>query len=391
MDLKNEIYKLDKIYDKHLERVKKSRTLSKQNKKDLLDFIDLYCLPNNVSKHQMIKYLDKLSRVATIHKQDFRHKHPLEGKCPINNDFKRVFAEFHKRNWKPGTIKTYRSLMSAFLKWTFDLDSEDKVPCLKGIRTPKDVNRLRREDLVDDKEVEKMILATPETCYRAIVSCAYEGQLRAGEALNLTLSDVTFNEDHVILHVKGKMESKQGERKVHLLKSYDSLKDWVKIHPRNTEALWLMEGKPMNSQQWNKLCHRLAKKANLGKRVNPTLLRHSKITQNYLLYGESLAKRMAGHTPDSTSAKRYLHLTDDDTLAALRGELRPQVLEMKTTCHKCKHINSYNADFCKECHAALKLEHIKPVFDKEAVKEMIIELIPQLTGLKLKKPKKGDY
>ena len=330
--------------------------------------------------------MDKLARVGVMLNKDFRHKHNGT-KCPMNNNYKRVFSEFHKRQYKPGTLRTYKQLISTFNKWIFELDEDDKVPCLRRIKIPKDTSSLRREDLLTDEQIEKLIRSSPNPMHRALVSCIYEGQLRPGETLNLTRSDVIFNGDHVKLYVKGKMEAKQGSRSVFLLKSYDLLKDWLAVHPGDTEALWVMKRNgvdkhgPMTLQRLDNLLKKISNKA-IQRPINCYLLRHSKITQNYLKFGEALSKKMAGHSPDSRSAKRYLHLVDEDILGALRGELKPEKIEKDTTCPRCKHKNGYSVDVCTKCGFALELTGIRPEVNEDAVKQMVVDVLKSL-GLRV--------
>ncbi len=379
-DLKAEIYKHEKIFERAKDRLQKNKKLTIKQRNNLLEFID-HCRANNLSIHRMIMYLGRVSTVGEILGKEFR--------AADNKDMKRVFAALHARKYAQNTISTYQKLTKCFYRWLLDLDSNEAIPCFKGIRGVGVVTNIQREDLLTSQDIENILRSTKDVQYRALISCLFFGALRPGELLNMSKADVSVNGDHIKLTVRGKMESKMGSRDVFINENYDTIVNWLEVHPGG-KSLWQMKDRkgklqPMSLKQLSDLTKRLGKAAYIKKNCFPYIFRHSRAVQLYIKYGEAIAKKMMGHSPNSSMAKVYSHLTDDDVLKALRGDVET-VVQKDTVCPRCKVKNIIDANVCKDCKWAFRQEAIKPDIEERIVTKVLDVLVKQGAIQEVKNP-----
>jgi site-specific recombinase XerD len=123
------------------------------------------------------------------------------------------------------------------------------------------------------EEVARLLDAAPGLKYKAALSVAYGGGLRAAEVVSLKVADI--DSTRMIIRVE---QGKGGkDRNVMLSPSLlELLRAWWKAaRPQG----WLFPGRdpaqPMTTRQLNRACHAAAQMAEINKRVSLHTLRHS--------------------------------------------------------------------------------------------------------------------
>jgi len=136
--------------------------------------------------------------------------------------------------------------------------------------------------------------------------------------------------------------------------------------------LWVKSnGEIFGGRYLYKLVKEVAKRAGIEKKIWPYLFRHSRGTQLYKKYGEAIAKKYMGHSPNSRMAAVYNHLNDEDVYEALSGKKKDALVDDKT-CPRCERRNTYGSDRCSKCGLALTLaEASKPKVSEDQVKTIV--------------------
>jgi len=132
------------------------------------------------------------------------------------------------RGLRPESVCSYKRRLRAFLRWVHGCERGEPSPeFLKVIKVGKGQRELPREILTPE-EVQRLIAACESLRNRALVHLAYEGGLRAGEALGLRVGDVEFDGLGAVVIVRGKT----GARRVRLIESVPDLQRWIAVHPQ---------------------------------------------------------------------------------------------------------------------------------------------------------------
>lgn len=390
--LKEQIYGSEKRLSNNIANINSNEKITKENKDTITDFVS-HAKAKGLSAHRISIYLRTFKIFSERTIKPFKE---LD-----KRDMERIFADIHSLGHAGWTIETYKKNIKYIYRWLFELDSSDALPpAVKWIKGEKPPSQIQREDLPTAKEVKMLIDSTPNLMYKAMVSVLYDGSLRPGELLNLRIKNVFFNNEFITLKIKGKMEKKQGTRDVHLFESCDLLHSWLETHPfkDNPEhPLWIVTmkkkqyGKPITLRFLNLFIERYGKKAGIKKRLYPYLFRHAKGTELYKEYGEAIAKKIMGHTPDSKMASVYNHLNDDDVLERMKEKhgikTRKEHDDIdKETCKLCGHTNSYGSSLCSKCKKPLGKDAMLNVMEAHESKDKIDKLL-KLADLIEKTPK----
>ncbi len=149
---------------------------------------------------------------------------------------------------------------------------------------------------------------------KAYMAVSRDTACRKGELISARVMDLTHHDGYSVLRVLGKT----GERTMPLVRSVPVLMDWLEAHPRPTPGaplfatVWRGEVRFMDEYAPNKLMWRLCLRAGL-RQINPHMWRHTRLTEWARAgVGEYTLKSLAGWTPDSKMAARYIHLSGRD-------------------------------------------------------------------------------
>ena len=365
IDIRKDIYNEKVKLERHIEAVKRS-SISESNKKLILEFKD-FCSALGNSSHRMGIVIRHLLMFAKYLDADF--------KKAKRKDIEKAISKLNESDYADWTKVMTKNITKRFYRWLYKTEDSDPAPdCIRWVRCKRPTNELKKEDLLTTEDVEGMIRSTSHLMYKALLSVLYESAMRPGELLQMRIKDIHFQENYITVYVRGKMKKSMGDRKVFLIHSYDLLLKWIENHPFRDNLdhpVWIVStrqkyktrdlyGKAISIEFLNQIIKKCGNNAGIKRRVFAYLFRHSRGTDLYIEMGESLAKKMMGHAPDSDMAKVYNHLNEEDVLKKLKEingiSEATKKDEVKEVCQRCHYPNSYGATICARCGLSLNVK-----------------------------------
>ncbi len=252
--------------------------------------------------------------------------------------------------------------------------------------------------MLTESEKSRLLHACGENLRdKAILSVKFEAGDRAGELMTAQIKHVKSDEYGAVIHVDGKT----GARPIRLIASAPDLFAWINTHPfrKNPEAPTCMNlsprhyGEPMKYHDVNRMLKRQCKKAEVEKKINFTLMRHSAITSTANYMTESQLKKRYGWTPGSTMPETYVHLVDSDVEDAILSHHGMKKEETNTQtrtpkiCSICNNPNVWDSEMCRGCGKPLDLKTAleideKKTKEKEELTSTLDEIKSELSNLK---------
>lgn len=271
-------------------------------------------------------------------------------------------------NLSSSTQKMHLNRIKNYLKFSERNDLANFLP--KKINGK--VKNLSKNDLINRDDL-KQILKNCNLQYRTLIMIIYEGALRIDEALNIRRTDIKFNSGYVILKIS---ESKTYSRDIPLIESIPYIKEYLgtnDFEPR--EKLFDFKRNINLNNYLNFISKKLANKYPKqwkGKKIYPHLFRHSRLTElARTKLNEAMIRKFAGWSADSTMAKVYFHLNDEDVINILTNEAveipKPKPIKPKI-CQICNKQNNEESLFCWKCGN---------VFKEGDEKKIAVEIIGQ--------------
>jgi site-specific recombinase XerD len=248
-----------------LQNVKRSSAFSEKNKKAILSFCDR-CFADKLSVERVEHYARILKKIAELFKKDFEDA--------TKSDIVELVRKIESPELSAWTKHDYRVALRKFYKWL--RNSEDYPLEVSWIKVSVgNGNRIIPEELLTEKEIEKLIVTSSDFQMKAIVAVLWETGFRIGELLNLRIKHIESEDKLAKLIVKGKT----GMRRVIMVLSWPYLMQWLNLHPfkdDNSAPLWVKRsGKPMKYVDVRKRLQILARRSKIKKPVNPHMFRHS--------------------------------------------------------------------------------------------------------------------
>jgi len=154
---------------------------------------------------------------------------------------------------------------------------------------------------------------------KAFLAVSRDSACRKGELISARIRDLVHRDGYSELRVHGKT----GERTMPLVRSVPALMDWLEAHPRRRPGaplfatVWRGMVRFMEESAPNKLMDRLCLRAGV-RHIRPHMWRHTRLTEWARAgVGEYMLKSLAGWTPDSRMASKYIHLSGRDHVPAV--------------------------------------------------------------------------
>ena len=276
-------------------------------------------------------------------------------------DIVELLRKIEARGVSEETVKFYKVVLRRFFKWL--RGGEDYPPEVSWLKTAsRRRSRLPPEELLTERDVERLLEAAGDTQTRALVAVLWETGARVGELLNMRIRSVIPRRRYAQVRLLGKT----GERAVPIIFSWPYLQQWLMIHPRRRDReapLWLKRsGEPMDYPTLRARLERLRRRAGIEKRVNPHMFRHSRASLLAQRLTEAQLCQLFGWSQGSKMPSIYVHLSARDLEKPLlsmygleaEGAHRPQLTPV--TCPRCGELNPREADACVRCGAILKPE-----------------------------------
>ncbi|MGI0047764.1 MAG: tyrosine-type recombinase/integrase [Nitrosotalea sp.] len=266
----------------------------------------------------------------------------------------------------------YKKILKIFVRWIKtgnrrkDPDIPDPVE-IKGIKLRRVKDRLSREDLITNTDLNKLIHACGENLRdKALISVHSEAGTRIGETLTLQIKHVSIDKYGAIIKVDGKTNA----RPIRLIKSLSHLAAWLNSHPfrDNPNApLWINlshhgYGDQLSYEGVKRILEKRTKIAGLEKRIFTHLFRHSEITETANFLTEAQLRKRYGWSGSSKMPERYTHLVDSDVDKAIlshHGIIKKDeqpFAQLPKICELCKFPNAFDSKFCSQCTKPLDLQ-----------------------------------
>lgn len=337
------------------------------------------------SRQYVRKYLDWLRAQGVVARTQERHIYYLEkfllclptgvkidkaGKEDVEHAVAKM-RSLKKEDGQPLAEETLRkAFVTLKLFYKHFLGEDEFYP--KNVRwlkaTANRDSKIKPSDLISEEEFTKLIAATRNVMFRAILACFYESALRPFELLSLKRKDLNLDETpaHITVYGKGDFN-----RTIPLIKCVPYLSAYlntVKLGPDDPLFIeWYGYSpstgkKPLEYAALNRALKRIAKDAGINhRRVWLYALRHSSITNMAAAgLGDQVLKKVAGWK-QSAMLERYSHLHMghvDKAMMEMNGIEVPERKESKTkprVCPRCNYINDANMTFCGRCGSALDM------------------------------------
>jgi len=321
------------------------------------------------------------------------------------SDLRTLVAKIMTKHGKNGKESGYSRVVKISLKAVVrfaklgarNKPEDGEYQMIKFIKIKKVDDKLTREDLPTDKELQKILAVCADSSRdKAMISIHAEAGTRINEVLGMKIKDFAVDKFGGTIKVDGKT----GVRPIRIVKSVPYLTKWLNDHPYkdNLESpLWVYIrnsnsfGKPMNYTGFNAILKKRVRQAKITKRITSHLFRHKEITDLANKLTESESRMRHGWEKSSLMPARYSHLNQEDLdekMLGIMGVKTPK--EVKESLQECAYCNiRYPIDirFCDTCSRPLNIvDAIEMEKEQdERTKSLILETMRQEHSNKSKK------
>ncbi|MDW8034547.1 MAG: site-specific integrase [Nitrososphaerota archaeon] len=372
----DQIHNFNERLERLEEAIRTEHSLSKGNKKLLLDFAN-YLLAQGISKGRVVKYLNHLKRISGLIEKEL----DKVGR----EDLIKIIREIQKNEeYSEWTKHDYKVTLKKFYKWLKG-EQEGKIFTDWFKVTVKNNNKKLPEELLTPTDIEKLSSAATNLRDRAFVLALYESGARIGEFLPIKIKQLEFDNYGALLTIHGKT----GSRKIRMITCVPALIQWLNSHPYKDDKeayVWVKfranSGNGLITYaEACKVLRELAMKAGIKKPVNPHHFRHSRATELAKHLTEAQLCEYMGWVQGSDEASTYVHLSQRDIESAIlklhgiKTEEEEGLRFKPIVCARCKKENSPGSKFCSFCGLALD---IKTAIEVDAKIDAITELFAKV-------------
>jgi len=356
-------------YNKYLERLKsKDNNIENYYYKELKGQTDGTILNHLISISKLFETEKQRNESCRNKNKDFNLKNNN-----INLLTEQDIKDFLDSDWwnnlSGGTQKMHTNRIKKYLRYSEKKDLLNLFPSKFNGKTKK----LSKIDMITKEDLEQ-ILECSNLQYRTLFMILYEGALRIDEILNIRKKDIKFNRGNITIIKISK--SKTYGRDVPVIDATPYIKEYTGTNDFEPEdKLFDFKNNTTVNNYLIFILKKLVKKYPKqwkGRKLNPHLFRHSRLTE--LARGklnEAQIRKFAGWSADSTMAKIYFHLDDEDVINILTNNVveapKPEPKKPKM-CGICNTENAQINLFCWKCGN---------VFNEEGKEQLGIEIIVQ--------------
>jgi len=310
-------------------------------------------------------------------------------------DLRTLVANIMTRHGENGKESGYSHVLKISLKaivrfvkiGSRNKPEDGELQMLKFIKSKKPKDKLTREDLPTDEEVQKILAACADSSRdKAMISVHAEAGTRVGELLGMKIRDFTIDKNGGMIKVDGKT----GVRPIRIVKSVPYLTRWLNDHPYKDDherPLWVYVrnsdtfGKPINYYGFNSILHKRVGQAGITKRISSHLFRHKEITDLANKLTESESRMRHGWEKTSLMPSKYTHLNqenlDDKMLEIMGIKNQKQKKDELKECTYCKIRYPTETRFCDACSRPLNVNDALQM-EKESedrTRDLVMELM----------------
>jgi len=278
------------------------------------------------------------------------------------------------------------------------LDSGE-IPMLVFIKPRTVKDKLTREDLPTDEEIQKLLAVCADSSRdKAMLAVHAEAGTRIGELLGLKIKDFRLDNNGGIIKVDGKT----GVRPIRIVKSVPYLTRWLNDHPfknNRDEYIWInvrnsdSYGTPMTYYNFNRILKKRCHQAGISRKLRSHYFRHKEITDLATKITESESRMRHGWTRSSAMPSKYTHLNQDDldekmlrVMGVKKEQKQPESIKECAFCH-IQYPNEIR--FCDSCSRPLDVSDAI-VMEKENESKQKA-LVQELMRQERAKQSRGKY
>lgn len=221
------------------------------------------------------------------------------------------------------TKNNIKMIVKRFLRnfYDGDLKMEKALKSLKASSQLINEQRVNKNTLLKDEEIEAMVRSAENWKLRACFVTAYESACRPVELRTARWKQIDWDKKTITLY-SGKTKK---ARTVPLNEAITHLKRWEQefsypnvsiedyIFPSNTDR-----NKPVIECTFRYWIEELGRKAGIKRTVNPYLLRHSRITELKTKGVDDMDRKIfSGHSLKSKMQSVYVHMDDADMIKSV--------------------------------------------------------------------------
>lgn len=266
---------------------------------------------------------------------------------------------------------------------------DGELDIIKFIKPKKIKDKLTREDLPTDEEIQKILSVCADSSRdKAMLSVHAEAGTRVSELLGLKIKDFTIDKFGGMIKVDGKT----GVRPIRIVKSVPALTKWLNDHPNKDNRdspLWIYIslsdtfGQPINYAGFNNILQKRIRQARIPKRIYSHLFRHKEITDLANRLTESESRMRHGWERNSLMPTRYSHLNQEDLDEKMLGimgvKTQKEQPEQLQECTYCNIRYTIDTRFCDSCSRPLNITDALEMEkeQEERTKSLILETLRQ--------------
>ncbi len=349
-DVREQLFDLNQK-QKNVEDGIKNSKMSERNKATL-EGCKKYLL-SRISVSRAVRYLYGCKTIAELYNKDFEDYTKADCDNVVN------LLRQSPKKYKENTMNDFIGTLQMLFKYIDGITDKTQSPRCAHLIKKNVENKLLKENLVTEEEVNRLIANAPTLQYRTILGLSFESGARPAEIRGIRLKDITKTERGYKIMIDGKT----GVRPIFSITSAPLMTEWLQSRAFKEKDMPLFynikDGKPCfcKHHAWSKMLDILSLKV-LGRKIPLYRLRHSRATI-LIQMGMQTAKvkNILGHARGSdTLEKTYLHLDDTDlenSYADAAGLARTEQKKIESTfvVKTCKcgvQIASYQK-MCEKC------------------------------------------
>ncbi len=372
---KIDIYKWDKKIARYDVKINEFDFISEETKDKIRKFKG-HLYVRNLSKGRILKYMETLYYIIKYSKKD-----PTFFTKDDVSDF---VGFLNQKDYSPWTSQIFKVVLKKYLTWLNDGVLPESVAWMKIHISGSEKKLPGDGELLTQEDIQKILDTCDNIRDKCLITVLYESGCRIGEIASLRVGNVVFDNLGVVITVIGKT----GSRKIRLVKSTSALRVYIDNHPNRkdpTAPIWINRGNYHKGQQmlyctFRMLISRLCKKANINKRCNPHIFRHSRATELASHLTEFQMNQYFGWIQGSGMPASYVHLNGRDIEGAIlnmngiKSDRDVVVKDKPIQCPRCEFINPHDKKHCERC--ALILDSRTAVdFEENEQKKKITNMV----------------
>jgi len=167
-ELKDAIYRTDSEMKKFKRYFFENNRIHEENKELIGKFINS-CTAEGLSKHRIMA-LYQLFRVIG------ERADVILNQQTTKEDIERLMVAIMNHNYSPRTVESLKGGLKKYYRWLHNIDSGDKLPdCVRWMKNENPPSEIKKEMLLTEEEIGRLVTSTNNIMHKAMVSVAYEG------------------------------------------------------------------------------------------------------------------------------------------------------------------------------------------------------------------------